>query len=300
MGMTIEITTAGSDDLGILTDLLTAAAPWAGADAVQEHAGALVLAETPVARRKGELTAALGADSTATAHFGSVLAAPGHEADLADLYAAVAEVWVETGLTTHTVYVPAGAAEAVWFDLSFGRQQAYAIATVADMPADAPPGGVTVARVGPEALDDGLTLGDIISRHQALSPVFSRASEAWYEQLREGWAEVLASTETRTFLARSDGEPAGLLLSEDAGPGLLFPPGAVELRVAAVRADGRGAGVGSALAAAFIADARAQGATHAVADWRTTNLLASRFWPRWGFRPVAYRLVRTIDLTPFA
>ena len=297
--MTIEITTAGSDDLGILTDLLAAAAPWAAADTVQEHAGALVLAETPVARRKGELTAVLGADSNATAHFGSVLAAPGHEADLADLYAAVAEVWVESGLTTHTVYVPAGA-EAVWFDLSFGRQQAFATATVADMPTDAPAGPVTVARVGPEALADGISLGDIISRHQALSPVFSRATEAWYEQLRDAWVEVLASTETRTFLARRDGEAAGLLLSEAAGTGLLFPPGSVELRVAAVRADGRGAGVGSALAAAFIADAREQGAEHAVADWRTTNLLASRFWPRWGFRPVAYRLVRTIDLTPFA
>ncbi len=297
--MSIEITTAGSDDLGILTELLSAAAPWAGADAVQEHAGALVLAETPVARRKGELTAVLGADSNATAHFGSVLAAPGHEADLADLYAAVAEVWVESGLTTHTVYVPAGADEAVWFDLSFGRQQAYAIAAVADMPTDAPAGPVTVEQVGSEALAQVSDLGDIISRHQALSPVFSRASEAWYDQLREAWVEVLASEETRTFLASRDGEPAGFLLSEAAGAGLLFPPGAVELRVAAVRADGRGAGVGSALAAAFIADAGAQGAAHAVADWRTTNLLASRFWPRWGFRPVAYRLVRTIDLTPY-
>jgi hypothetical protein len=29
--------------------------------------------------------------------------------------------------------------------------------------------------------------------------------------------------------------------------------------------------------------------------WRSTNLLTARFWPRQGFRPVAYRLVRRVD-----
>jgi hypothetical protein len=29
-------------------------------------------------------------------------------------------------------------------------------------------------------------------------------------------------------------------------------------------------------------------------DWRMTNLLSSRTWPRLGFRPTFYRLVRAI------
>lgn len=298
LGSLVVTDTAAPSDLGTLRELVAAAAPWASPAAVEEHAASLVGA--PAVRRDDSLTAVLHAGDSAVAGFGSALAVSGHECDLADLYAALAEEWVRAGTVTHTVYVPAGAAEAVWFDLSFGRQQAYAVAAVADMPADPPARPVTVAQVGPEALDEVVAFRDIITQHQALSPVFSRATEAWYEQLREAWVEVLASTETRCFLARREGAPAGFLLSEDAGPGLLFPPGAIELRAAAVSADVRGGGVGSALAAAFVADARAQGATHAVADWRTTNLLASRFWPRWGFRPVAYRLVRTIDLTPFA
>ena len=28
------------------------------------------------------------------------------------------------------------------------------------------------------------------------------------------------------------------------------------------------------------------------ADWRIANLLASRFWPKRGFQPTAYRMVR--------
>jgi hypothetical protein len=31
-----------------------------------------------------------------------------------------------------------------------------------------------------------------------------------------------------------------------------------------------------------------------VTDWRVTNLLASRFWPRRGFRPMFLRLYRSI------
>ena len=37
------------------------------------------------------------------------------------------------------------------------------------------------------------------------------------------------------------------------------------------------------------------GYRYCITDWRSTNLQASRFWPRFGFRPVGYRLVRRID-----
>jgi GNAT superfamily N-acetyltransferase len=292
--MAVEIGTADAADLDALRALVAQAVPWAPPDAAESAAAGLVSA--PVARRSGRITAVIGSSA---AGFGSVLTVPKHSADIADLYAVLAEGWVADGVVTHSVTVPAGDAETPWFNLSFGRQQAYAHAEVAAMTEPAVPDGMTVAEVGPEVLDDVVQFRDLITRHQALSPVFSRATEAWYEQLREAWVDILASEETRCFLARRDGVPAGFLLSEDA-EGLLAPPGSVELRVAAVPPESRGGGVGAALLSAFIADARARGATQAVADWRTTNLLASRFWPRWGFRPVAYRLVRTIDLTPFA
>jgi ribosomal protein S18 acetylase RimI-like enzyme len=292
--MTVEIGTAGDGDRDVLHALVAQAAPWAAPAEVEKCAAGL--AGAPVARRSGQITAVL---TGSTAGFGSVLAVPDHATDLADLYASLAEGWVADGVLTHVVTVPSGEAEKPWFDLSFGRQQAYAHAEVAAMPEPVVPDGVTVAEVGPEVLDEVVQFRDLITRHQALAPVFSRATEAWHEQLREAWVDVLAAEETRCFLARRDRVAAGFLLSDDA-EGLLAPPGSVELRVAAVPPESRGAGVGTALVAAFVADARKRGATHAVADWRTTNLLASRFWPRWGFRPVAYRLVRTVDLTPFA
>jgi hypothetical protein len=44
-----------------------------------------------------------------------------------------------------------------------------------------------------------------------------------------------------------------------------------------------------------LAQAARAGFRYCETDWRSANLLASRFWPRQGFRPVAYRLARRID-----
>ncbi|WP_163512439.1 hypothetical protein [Fodinicola acaciae] len=49
---------------------------------------------------------------------------------------------------------------------------------------------------------------------------------------------------------------------------------------------------------AALADAVERGETGMATDWRTTNLLASRFWPAVGFRPHCLRLSRTVDLRP--
>jgi ribosomal protein S18 acetylase RimI-like enzyme len=45
---------------------------------------------------------------------------------------------------------------------------------------------------------------------------------------------------------------------------------------------------------ATFAAAAARGYTAMVTDWRVTNLLASRFWPKRGFRTAFLRLYRSI------
>ena len=57
----------------------------------------------------------------------------------------------------------------------------------------------------------------------------------------------------------------------------------------------RGRGIATALLRRGLAHARAAGYCHCLTDWRSPNLLASRFWPWRGFQPVAYRLARRVD-----
>jgi GNAT superfamily N-acetyltransferase len=76
--------------------------------------------------------------------------------------------------------------------------------------------------------------------------------------------------------------------------GLARPPAQSYLAWAETLPDVRGTGVGLALTEAAHAWAGEAGCTTMVIDWRVANLLASRFWPRRGFRPLFLRLSRSI------
>ncbi|HWI53857.1 MAG TPA: hypothetical protein VNT01_17095, partial [Symbiobacteriaceae bacterium] len=64
---------------------------------------------------------------------------------------------------------------------------------------------------------------------------------------------------------------------------------------AATRPDLRGRGIMQAMTRGALDHAYGAGYTHMITDWRSTNLLSSRAWPRLGFRPTHYRLTRRID-----
>jgi ribosomal protein S18 acetylase RimI-like enzyme len=87
----------------------------------------------------------------------------------------------------------------------------------------------------------------------------------------------------------------GYFPAEPADDDMLIPEQCTRLTVAGTREWARGRGIGQALTRHGLAHARASGYRYCETDWRSTNLLSSRFWPRQGFRPVAYRLVRRID-----
>lgn len=216
--------------------------------------------------------------------------------DLRDLYAAAAERWVDEGRTRHYAVAPAsdGPLLQSWHRLSFGQQQALAAMEIpdAEMPAD--------VRLATEADVEALVaLSPLLPDHQGGSPVFSggpRRSEEWY---RNEVLEDLANPELGLLLAEQDGEVAG---GFELAPTALSPThsglagidGAVLLAWAVTRPELRGSGAGVALTEASFAWARERGYEVMVTDWRVTNLLSSRFWPRRGFRETFLRLYRSI------
>lgn len=104
--------------------------------------------------------------------------------------------------------------------------------------------------------------------------------------------------EATTWLAFEHQQPLGFqsfYRNPEGDDALFIPPDCAELATAATLATARGRGVGTALAHHGLAHAKAEGYRVVATDWRSTNLLSSRFWPRIGFQPVAYRLARRID-----
>ena len=74
-------------------------------------------------------------------------------------------------------------------------------------------------------------------------------------------------------------------------------PWVAHLPVAATRPDARSAGLGTALAEHALHEAHLAGFETVELDWRSTNLLASRFWPKRGFRATHLRLRRDVQPT---
>ena len=220
------------------------------------------------------------------------------EAEVArDLYARIAADWVEQGRTRHYVLVPASDGELVdsWFRLSFGAQHAHGIRELAD-DAHFPPGVREAVEDDVPAL---VALAPLLGRHQAGSPVFGSERSYTEGELRADIEQDLASRDVGTLVAEHDGRIVANFVvtpleASSAHVGLARPEGTSYLAWAATVPDARGSGAGVALTEASFAWARARGYPTMVTDWRVTNLLSSRFWPRRGFRTTFLRLYRSI------
>lgn len=221
--------------------------------------------------------------------------------DVLDLYAAAAEGWVADGSTRHYALVPAADRELLdaWFRLGFGAQHALGIQEVpAEAGAAARP-GIEIRPGRPEDAETAEALSTALGRHQSFAPVFSPTPSADPAALREEWIEEVEDPNAAVIVAERDGHLIGLITAapveySSAHVGLARPPDAGILGYAATLPEERGSGAGVALTEAVFAWARERGYRTIVVDWRTTNVLASRFWPRRGFRTTFLRLYRSI------
>jgi ribosomal protein S18 acetylase RimI-like enzyme len=217
-----------------------------------------------------------------------------------DLYADAAARWVEEGRTRHYVYVPSYDRELIdaWFRVGFGAQHAFAVRELVEEPAPHLRG--VVARVAEERDVDAMVgIGPELPRHQSLSPVFSEYRAEDPDELRAEIAQDLTNPDMGNLVAEVHGHVVGNFVvvpieMSGAHTGLARRPGLAHLGYAAVLPEARGSGAGLALTYASFAWARERGYQAMVTDWRLTNLLSSRFWPKRGFRTTFLRLYRSI------
>jgi ribosomal protein S18 acetylase RimI-like enzyme len=221
--------------------------------------------------------------------------------DVRDLYAAAAAGWFDEGRRRHYALVPATDAELVdaWFRLGFGHQQAHGLREVPAQVDARIPDGFEIREPLEEDIEALLAVDISLPAHQRSSPVFSTRPLPTDEALRVEWRSTLAGAEEKVLIGCLDGRPVACWSISPAElsshhRGLGRPERACCLGFASTLPEVRGSGIGVALTDASLAAAAAEGYAAMVTDWRVTNLLASRFWPRRGFRPVFFRLYRSI------
>ena len=168
-------------------------------------------------------------------------------------------------------------------------------------PIDAPAFGGTIRPSSPADLQATADFDRLLWTHLGRSPSFS-GLDVGAQDFESEWSDLWNEQEFPYHrLAELDGRVVGHILLYDRPSGdLRVPEQNIDLAHAATLEDARGTGAMVALTAGAIDWAREQGYRSFTTDWRVVNLEASRYWPRQGFRPTFYRLVRAVPRSRYA
>jgi GNAT superfamily N-acetyltransferase len=211
-----------------------------------------------------------------------------------DLYAAVAGTWLDAGYPHHDVFIPFTETELIdaWFRLDFGAGAVLAMRETAAEPAfDA---GVLIRRSTPDDLEASALLDRELGVAMQPAPSFSYVNLESVEEYIADWRDTWDDEQFVHFVAERDGRVVGHSLLYKRPADLRVPVGSIDLANASTFPEARGSGVGRALTAHVITWAYENGYPTMTTDWRMTNMLASRFWPKRGFCPTFIRMHRNL------
>lgn len=221
---------------------------------------------------------------------------------LQDLYVLLGDDWVKRGNFNHYLYIAAADQDVInaMFDLGFGKERVDALLDLRslDIPEMEAPTGVTIRQAG---TGDNAHLGsfsNVIFRALEKAPYWHPTVPEDWDELHEGWSELADDKEWTVWLALADNKALGMVgfrPEQEEDTQMLVPPQTVYLSVAATKPEARGRGISTALYWLGLEQARREGFEFCYTNWISPNLLASRFWPRFGFQDVAYRLAKKVS-----
>ena len=226
-----------------------------------------------------------------------------------DLHTLLGEEWVKMGCFNHYLYISAADTKVIdaLFDLGFGKERVDALLDLrtAAIPEVEEPAGISIRQAGKGDNEYLGSLSDVIMRALANPPYWHPTVPEDWDELREGWAELADDKEWTVWLALENGKrssPAdealgtvGFRPEEEADTQMLASPRTIYLSVAATKPEARGRGISTVLTWHGLEQARKEGYEICYTNWISPNLLASRFWPRFGFKDAAYRLAKKVD-----
>jgi GNAT superfamily N-acetyltransferase len=214
------------------------------------------------------------------------------------LYAALSPSWLASGLFAHYVFVPAldSCTLDAWASLGFGRDLVRAVRSTEPAPASAHDPAIEIRQAEAADLDEVLRLQMALYKHHASPPIYAPYLPEAFRDQRANTEAMLVDPTSAVWLAfRGARAVAMQALKPAASPQPGCPDHCAYLTEGYTDPNERGTGVGAAVLARSLEWARDNGYDWCVLNFLPPNLLAARFWTHNGFRPLSYRLLRTID-----
>jgi len=233
---------------------------------------------------------------------GYALAENESPAVMQDLYAMLGDDWVKTGHFNHYLYISVADKNVLdaLFDLGFGKERVDALMSfnALEIPDVEEPTGVTIRKAGTGDNAHLGSLSNVIFRALAKAPYWHPTLPEDWDDLYESWSELADDKEWTVGLALENDEALGTVgftAQTESDTDMLASPKTAYLSVAATKPRARGRGINTALTWHGLEHARNDGFDICYTNWISPNLLASRFWPRFGFKDVAYRVAKKIS-----
>jgi len=216
-----------------------------------------------------------------------------------NLYADISKRWLELGCLKHYVIVPAGRDDVLnaWLMSSFSYEQVFGINTL-EIEFDDQNLDIEIISAKSKHKADLESISDTIMSFQASSPTYAVALPEMFKELEKGYAGLVEDEEAHVLLAYENDKLLGFTcgyFEDDNRSNMMMPYRGFELGVAATNMMYQKKGVGTVLTKTLFNDALKKKYESSITDWRITNLKSSKFWPSMGYKPFAYRMVRTID-----
>ena len=221
---------------------------------------------------------------------------------LQDLYVRLGDAWTKHGVFSHAAYISAADRPIIeaFFDLGFGKERVDALLDLRtlEIPQPDAPDGVSVRIAGKGDNHHLGSVSHLIMDALACAPYWHPVPPEDYLELKEGWSELADDEEWTVWMALEDGKALGTVgfrpeWEEDEQ--MLAAPHTLYLSVAATLPEERGSGIANLLTWRGLEHGRKNGYEICYTNWISPNLLASRYWPRFGFGDVAYRLSKRVN-----